>query len=133
MLWAHQQLFSPQLLLPFTTCQLAAVEERAVACIARLLAFSNTCPLPEVGSPFAHSSGDHVLSPRPEHTRLQACPEPGLGPAVPLSHAPLLPLSPVVLLLHESCSVPAQLPGEPTPPRAGEAGRTPHPVLQLHG
>lgn len=56
MLWAHQQLFSPQLLLPFTTCQLAAVEERAVACIARLLAFCNTCPLPEVGSPGAHSS-----------------------------------------------------------------------------
>lgn len=52
MLWAHQQLFSPQLLLPFTTCQLAAVEERAVACIARLLAFCNTCPLPEVCSCF---------------------------------------------------------------------------------
>jgi len=55
-LWAQRQLFSPQLLLPFTTCQLAAVEERAMACIARLLAFSNTCPLPEVGSPGAHSS-----------------------------------------------------------------------------
>ncbi|XP_040502382.1 maestro heat-like repeat-containing protein family member 7 isoform X6 [Gallus gallus] len=37
-----------ELLLPFTTCQLAAVEERAVACIARLLAFCNTCPLPEL-------------------------------------------------------------------------------------
>lgn len=57
MLWAQQQLFSPQLLLPFTTCQLAAVEERAVVCIARLLAFSNTCVLPEVGSPGALSSG----------------------------------------------------------------------------
>uniref|UniRef100_A0A8V1ABV0 Uncharacterized protein n=1 Tax=Gallus gallus TaxID=9031 RepID=A0A8V1ABV0_CHICK len=41
-----------ELLLPFTTCQLAAVEERAMACIARLLAFSNTCPLPEVCSCF---------------------------------------------------------------------------------
>ncbi|XP_021265315.1 maestro heat-like repeat-containing protein family member 7 [Numida meleagris] len=41
-----------ELLLPFTTCQLAAVEERAVACIARLLAFSNTCSLPEVCSCF---------------------------------------------------------------------------------
>ncbi|XP_032303128.1 uncharacterized protein LOC116654007 [Coturnix japonica] len=37
-----------ELLLPFTTCQLAAVEERAVVCIARLLAFSNTCVLPEL-------------------------------------------------------------------------------------
>ncbi|XP_021237642.1 maestro heat-like repeat-containing protein family member 7, partial [Numida meleagris] len=33
-------------------CQLAAVEERAVACIARLLAFSNTCSLPELCSCF---------------------------------------------------------------------------------
>ncbi|OXB62607.1 UNVERIFIED_CONTAM: hypothetical protein H355_016814, partial [Colinus virginianus] len=37
-----------ELLLPFTTCQLMATEERAVACIARLLTFSNTCSLPEV-------------------------------------------------------------------------------------
>ncbi|XP_042679734.1 maestro heat-like repeat-containing protein family member 7 [Centrocercus urophasianus] len=41
-----------ELLLPFTTCQLAAVEERAVACIGRLLAFSNTCSLPKVCSCF---------------------------------------------------------------------------------
>ncbi|POI23606.1 hypothetical protein CIB84_012647, partial [Bambusicola thoracicus] len=41
-----------ELLLPFTTCQPAAVEERAMACIARLLAFCNTCPLPEVCSCF---------------------------------------------------------------------------------
>ncbi|XP_065605768.1 maestro heat-like repeat-containing protein family member 7 [Cyrtonyx montezumae] len=41
-----------ELLLPFTTCQLTAVEERAMACIARLLTFSNTCSLPEVCSCF---------------------------------------------------------------------------------
>ncbi|OXB58145.1 hypothetical protein ASZ78_006917, partial [Callipepla squamata] len=41
-----------ELLLPFTTCQLMATEERAVACIARLLTFSNTCSLPEVCSCF---------------------------------------------------------------------------------
>ncbi|XP_019475512.1 uncharacterized protein LOC104913139 [Meleagris gallopavo] len=33
-------------------CQLVAVEERAVACIGRLLAFSNTCSLPKVCSCF---------------------------------------------------------------------------------
>ncbi|NXC49347.1 MROH7 protein, partial [Penelope pileata] len=41
-----------KLLLPFTKCQLAAVEERAIACIARLLAFSSTCSLPKVCSCF---------------------------------------------------------------------------------
>ncbi|NXJ13447.1 MROH1 protein, partial [Odontophorus gujanensis] len=39
-----------ELLLPFTACQQATVEKRAVACIARLLAFSNTCSLPKVCS-----------------------------------------------------------------------------------
>lgn len=47
-LGAHRQLFSPQLLLPM--CQVAAVEERAATCIVRLLAFTNTCSLPEVGA-----------------------------------------------------------------------------------
>ncbi|XP_031411334.1 uncharacterized protein LOC109369868 isoform X1 [Meleagris gallopavo] len=51
-LGANRQLLSPQLLLPFTMCQLAAVEERAVACIGRLLAFTNTCSLPELCSCF---------------------------------------------------------------------------------
>ncbi|OXB66769.1 hypothetical protein ASZ78_003014 [Callipepla squamata] len=37
-----------ELLLPFTTCKQAAVEKRAVVCITRLLAFSNTCSLPKM-------------------------------------------------------------------------------------
>ena len=47
---AHQQLFSSQLLLPFTNSQLAAVQERAMARIARLANFITTYHLPQVPS-----------------------------------------------------------------------------------
>lgn len=45
---AHQQLFSSQLLLPFTNFQLAAVQERALARIASLANFITIYPLPQV-------------------------------------------------------------------------------------
>ncbi|XP_048813508.1 uncharacterized protein LOC125698776 isoform X2 [Lagopus muta] len=54
---ANQLLFSPQLLLPFTMCQQATVEERAVACIGRLLAFTNSCSSPKVGALVLTASG----------------------------------------------------------------------------
>ncbi|NXK50632.1 MROH7 protein, partial [Chauna torquata] len=56
-----------KLLLPFTQHQLEAVEERAMAQIARLAAFISTCSLPQVCSCFA---GDMVLRHRcPEKHR----------------------------------------------------------------
>lgn len=45
---AHQQLFSSQLLVPFTISPVAVVQERAMARIARLAGFLNTYPLPQV-------------------------------------------------------------------------------------
>ncbi|XP_048813506.1 uncharacterized protein LOC125698775 [Lagopus muta] len=46
-----------ELLLPFTMCQQATVEERAVACIGRLLAFTNSCSSPKVGALVLTASG----------------------------------------------------------------------------
>lgn len=131
---AHQQLFSPQLLLPFTQRQPEAVEERAMARIARLAAFINTCSLPQVGSPWCRQP----RRPRPRSaaaalpiSRLAQSRGWGWGPAAPLSRGPALPLSPGQLLLCRSHS------GEASPPReapllhAGEAGGEPPPVLHF--
>ena len=90
-------------------------------------------PLARGREPWCTQLQHPILSPQLEPICLQACTEPGLGPAAPLSRAPLLPLSPGVLLLHRSCGAPASVHGEPTLPCAGEAGRTAHPMLHLHG
>ena len=52
---AHQQLFSSQVLLPFTRSQREAVQERAVAQIASLIEFT-TCSMPQVPSSWSGQS-----------------------------------------------------------------------------
>lgn len=65
---AHQQLFSSQLLLPFTSSQPKVVEERAMARIARLANFITTYSLPQV--PSSHSGqpqSPHPCVAEPQH------------------------------------------------------------------